>query len=148
MSVFLAIEVIPNVWLGNKKVAENESFFKKENVTSVLNITKTIPNFFIYDSEIEYVRIPVTSNTLPDEFYNYFNFITEYIYKVVVLEEKKILIHDNSQFEESLVALMIYIIKYYQKTPDETIHLVKNKIQGLDLMNVPYIVKKWFQSNN
>ena len=40
-------EVIPGLWLGNIKIAQNLSFFENNNIHCVINCSKDIPFFVI-----------------------------------------------------------------------------------------------------
>ena len=45
-------EIIPNLWLGNIKSAQNNNFFEKYNIQIVLNCSTDIPFFSNYTTNI------------------------------------------------------------------------------------------------
>ena len=148
---YLAINILPNIWIGNIQAAEKESFFEKENITCVLNISKTVPNFFIYDSKVEYIRIPIDKKDLLTNYYKYFPIISEYIYKSTVLQKQNILIHDNEKGEIlACIALYTYLIKYYKKTVQDSINItnVQNTNFSCNIDdNIKNILYKWYELN-
>ena len=38
-----AHEIVPGIWLGNKRASQNNTWLKKEGITVVFNATKDIP---------------------------------------------------------------------------------------------------------
>jgi protein-tyrosine phosphatase len=151
----IATKVLPNIWIGNSLAAEKESFFEKEKIKAVINMTPTIPNFFAYDTSIEYIRIPVfdTKNKRNQEqMYEYFPIITEYIYKNVILEDKNLLIHCNSSQQRACVAVSSYLIKYYSMNPSDTVDLLvrkkKDAFNGDKTVNFAKALNKWYLKLN
>lgn len=145
----IATKVLPNIWIGTALVAEKESFFEKEKIKAVLNITPTVPNFFAYDTSIEYLRVPVydTKNKRNQQlFLEYFPIITEFIYKNVVLEDKNLLIHCNSDTQRSCSAISAYLIKYYNMNPSEAVDFIKNKKKDAfhKTINFAKSLNKWY----
>jgi hypothetical protein len=51
--------IIPRLWLGNKKAAEDTTFLQENNINVVFNCTKTLP--FAPCVERQY-RVPVDDN--------------------------------------------------------------------------------------
>ena len=49
-------EVLPNLWLGNYKVAMNRKFIDKFNIKYIINITTDSPNMF---SHVQYLHVPI-----------------------------------------------------------------------------------------
>ena len=147
----IATKVLPNIWVGNSLAAEKESFFEKEKIKAVINMTPTIPNFFAYDASIEYIRIPVydTKNKLNQEqMLEYLPIITEFIYKSVVLEDKNILIHCNTGKQRSCVAVCAYLIKYYSMNPSEAVSMISTKkkdaFNGTKSVMFAKALNKWY----
>jgi len=54
-----AHEILPGIWLGNKRASENSKWMKENNITVVFNATKDIP--FSPTIKKQY-RIPVDDN--------------------------------------------------------------------------------------
>jgi hypothetical protein len=141
---YLATNIIPNVWIGNFQSAEKEVFFDKNFITSVLNLSKTIPNHFIYDSKVEYIRIPIDKHTAP-QFPKYFPLIAEYIYKTCVLDNKILLIHGIDK-DIACIALSVYLLKYYNMNIDEIQDFFKSKSNEYFNCNIQrQLLEKWSQ---
>jgi protein-tyrosine phosphatase len=130
MSKIVAIKVLPNVWLGDAKTAEYKKFFEKEHIEAVLNVTPSVPNFFVYDTSIEYLRVPIyDSEKKRDQIktFEYFPVMTEFIYKNVILEKKNILIHCHLGQQRSCTAVAAYLIKCYKMSPTDSVKYIHDR---------------------
>jgi len=126
----MAVKILPNIYLGDHRAANNGSFFEKTNVTSVLNMTPNIPNAFCADENIEYLRIPVyDSHGKRDvnRMYQYFPVVTEFMYKTSVMENKGVLVHCALGRQRSCAAIAAYLIKFYKMTPMQAMDYIMNR---------------------
>ncbi len=58
------VEVLPFLYLGSAKDSADIEYLRKMEITAVLNITTTCPNFF--ESEMEYLSIQVEDSPQTD----------------------------------------------------------------------------------
>ncbi len=122
-------QITNKIWLGDYTTARNKNFFKKNNIKAVLNCTKDIPNSFIKDESIEYLRIPVDDSLQEIDFkkmYYYFPIIIEFLNKVVNIEKKNVLVHCVQGKARSCIALAVFFVSQGMK-PDEALELILKK---------------------
>lgn len=154
-SKVIAVKVLPNIWIGNFKAAESKSFFEKENIKSVINVTSTVPNFFNFNPDVEYLRIPIHDSEKNRDWYccyTYFPIAVEFIYKNVVMEKKNILIHCNLGLQRAPTIVAAYLIKFYDMKPDIAINqIMKYKpdvFHSGRSVNFSQSLKRWNSKHN
>ncbi len=126
----MAVKILPNIYLGDNRAAKSKTFFDQAKITGVLNMTPTIPNGFCNFDKIEYMRIPVyDSHGKRDvnQMYQYFSVVTEFIYKIAVMEKRNILIHCALGRQRSCAAVAAYLMKYYNMTPMDAMDFILSK---------------------
>ena len=146
----IAVKILPNVWIGNFRAAQSKVFFDKEKITAVINSTVNVPNYFNFDQNVEYLRIPVhDTEKLRDwyRFYQYFPICTEFIYKNAVIENKNVFIHCNMALQRAPTIVAAYLIKFYEIPPEKAInHILKYKpdcFHDRKSVNFSQSLKKW-----
>jgi protein-tyrosine phosphatase len=104
-----AHEIVPGIWLGNKRASENEKWLKAKNITVVFNATKDIP--FSTSIKKQY-RIPVDDNLQPEEIRNMTLWSHEAVYKVMFEHnrDQNILIHCAAGMQRSAAIMAMYLI--------------------------------------
>jgi predicted protein tyrosine phosphatase len=104
-----AHEIVPGIWLGNKRASENERWMKENNITVVFNATKDIP--FSTSIKKQY-RIPVDDNLQPEEIRNMTLWSHEAVYKLMVEHNKgqNILVHCAAGMQRSAAIVGMYLI--------------------------------------
>jgi protein-tyrosine phosphatase len=104
-----AHEILPGIWLGNKRASENSKWMKENNITVVFNATKDIP--FSPTIKKQY-RIPVDDNLQPEEIRNMTLWSHEAVYKVMQEHNKGqiILIHCHAGMQRSAAIMAMYMI--------------------------------------
>ena len=104
-----AHEIVPGIWLGNKRASENEKWLKDKNITVVFNATKDIP--FSTSIKKQY-RIPVDDNLQPEEIRNMTLWSHEAVYKVIYEHnrDQNILIHCAAGMQRSATIIAMYLI--------------------------------------
>jgi protein-tyrosine phosphatase len=149
-SLPMAVRVLPNIYLGDSRAAQSEGFFNKAKISAVLNMTPSLANTFCAKSDIEYMRIPVyDSHGKRDQnaMYQYFPVITEFIYKVAVLENKNLLVHCALGRQRSVSAIVAYIMKFYKMTPVQAMEfMLKRKPDAFhwgEAVNFAKSINKW-----
>jgi len=126
----MAVKVLPNIYLGDSRASSSEQFFKKAKISSVLNMTASVPNTFCKDENVEYLRIPVYDSREKRDvgkMYAYFPVVTEYMYKISVLERKNLLVHCALGRQRSVAAIAAYLIKFYKMTPIEAMNFILSR---------------------
>lgn len=56
------IEIIPHLYLGNKKDSTDKKCLETYQIKYVLNVTHDLPNQFEQDEEFSYLKLPVEDN--------------------------------------------------------------------------------------
>jgi dual specificity phosphatase 12 len=104
-----AHEIIPGIWLGNKRAALNDKWLKQNNISVVFNATKDLP--FSPSIKKQY-RIPVDDNLQPEEIRNMTQWSHEAVYRVLEEQNKgnKILIHCAAGMQRSAAIMAMYLI--------------------------------------
>jgi protein-tyrosine phosphatase len=126
----LAVQCIKNVWVSGERASRSKNFFDKHKIKAVINLSSTIPNFFNFDSSIEYLRIPVYDSAKKRDWYLYYMYgpiISEFIYKNAVIEDKPVLVHCRLGSQRSSAALALYLIKFYNMSADDAIKFILKK---------------------
>jgi protein-tyrosine phosphatase len=119
-----AHEIVPGVWLGNRRAALNDKWLKEKNITVVFNATKDIP--FSPSIKKQY-RIPIDDNLQPEEIRNMTLWSHEIVYKVLQETNKGniILIHCFAGMQRSAIILAMYLIAKYGMTWQQAINYIK-----------------------
>lgn len=104
-----AHEIVPGIWLGNKRAALNEGWLKEKNITTVFNASKDIPFSPIIKKQY---RIPVDDNLQPEEIRNMTLWSHEIVYKVMKEhnEGNTILVHCAAGMQRSAAIMGMYLI--------------------------------------
>ena len=121
-----ANEIIPRLWLGNRKASQDVNWLRKNNITSVFNATKDIP--FVSGIESMY-RVPVDDNLEDDEIRNMELWAWEIVFKVLkdYNSGKHILIHCMAGIQRSAAIVAMVLIAKYRCTTDEAMKYIKRK---------------------
>jgi protein-tyrosine phosphatase len=119
-----AHEIVPGVWLGNRRAALNDKWLKEKNITVVFNATKDIP--FSPSIKKQY-RIPIDDNLQSEEIRNMTLWSHEIVYKVLQETNKGniILIHCFAGMQRSAIILAMYLIVKYGMTWQQAINYIK-----------------------
>lgn len=119
-------EIIPNLWLGNIKIAKNNNFFENFNIDCVINCTKDIPFYSNYTTNI---RISVDDNLLSSEIekmYQYLDKSSDLIYKYLN-DDKNILVHCYAGKQRSACVIAAFLIKYSNMSLNDVITSIRSK---------------------
>jgi len=123
-------KISKNIYLGNFQSAKDKDFFKKHNIKAVLNCSKDIPNHFIKDTSIEYMRIPVEDSLKQKDYDLMLQFmpsIVEFIHKHASIQNQKILIHCWAGRQRSAISIAGYLVSKYKMTPENACKYVLKK---------------------
>ena len=119
-------EIIPNLWLGNIKIAKNKQFFDDNNISIVINCSRDIPFYSNYTNNI---RISVNDNLKHNEIvrlYKYMDKSSNLIHKEL-LDNKSILVHCYAGVQRSASIIAAYLIKYGEMSLKTAILSIKSK---------------------
>ena len=121
-----ADEIIPGLWLGNRKASQDVNWLRSKNITSVFNATKDIP--FAPGTQYMY-RIPVDDNLQDDEIRNMEHWSWEIVFKVIkdYNAGKQILIHCMAGMQRSAAITAMVLIALYRCNTDDAIKYIKSK---------------------
>ena len=106
-----AHEIIPGIWLGNKRAALNDKWLRQHNINVVFNATKDVPFSTIIKNQY---RIPVDDNLQAEEIRNMTLWSHEIIYKLLKEHNQgnQVLVHCAAGMQRSAVIVaMLLIIK-------------------------------------
>jgi hypothetical protein len=120
--------IVPNLYLGNFKMASNIEFLNKNNIKGIVNCTKDIP-FDKYFNDKDKLRISITDSKEPDNI-NLFkeNIINSIEFIDTCLEENKpVYVHCYYGLMRSATVVAAYLIKKYKIPKDLAIILVKEQ---------------------
>lgn len=122
-------KIIPNLYIGNIVAAQDFSFIKKHNIKVIINCSNDIPNYYTFNGDIEYHRIPVD-----DSLDNYdINLMAQLLPKYVSIiekslsENKPILVHCYAGRQRSACLIAAYLIFKYNYTIDEAYKFIISK---------------------
>jgi len=120
-----AHEIVPGIWLGNKRAALNEKWLREKNITVVFNATKDLP--FSPTIKKQY-RIPVDDNLQPEEIRNMTLWSHEIVYKIMKEENEgsTILIHCAAGMQRSAAIVGMYLIAKRGMTWNQVVPFIQD----------------------
>lgn len=126
-----SIEILPNLWIGNNNVANNNVFFSDKNIRYVVNISNNIPNYF---QNVNYLNIHYINK---NAFENVLTFI-----KLAYKKNVGILIHDKIN-KLSMMFAVYFMIKHLNLSFHDIIkYLIINKYNYIEfIMNNVFLNK-------
>ena len=123
-------KITNRIWLGDYKSSEDKEFFKKNNIKAVLNCTKDLPNTFVKDESIQYLRIPLNDSLKEvdsKKMYYYFPVIIEFLNKIVNIEKKNILVHCVQGKSRSCISVAIFLVSQGVPPEDALRYVLKKR---------------------
>jgi hypothetical protein len=122
-----AIEIIPNLWLGNIKAGLNEEFIAFNKITHVINCTR---NFgFVQEPSITKVRIKVSdtgTEQATQEMTEILDKSIKYIYNKL-LEGHRVLVHCYAGKQRSVAIVAAFISKYCNWSIQKSLEILESK---------------------
>jgi hypothetical protein len=105
--------IIPNLWLGNKKAALDESFINSSNIKYIVNVTDGIHCPFHY---ITYYHIPIKDKKMCESksrntMYIYIDYAMDFILNGL-RENVGVLVHCRKGHHRSANIVLIFLMKY------------------------------------
>ena len=113
-------EIIPNLYIGNSQ--STKLLFPKLNL--VVNCTRDLPNVLENTIRISIDDSPEWNHVLMD--YLTSSNVLEKIH-TNILKKNNVLVHCMAGAQRSCAVVAIYLMKYYNMTPDKAINFIKSK---------------------
>lgn len=121
--------IIDDIYLGNAYNASNFAMTEEYEITAVVNVTKSIPNFF--QGTYKYLHIPIDDRNGE----SIVGYVDEFI-KFVDAQRKlgsKILLHCYMGASRSVSLMVAYLIKKHNMTLRKALLYVKKKRPGTNI---------------
>jgi hypothetical protein len=125
-----ADEIIPGLWLGNRRAAADAKFAEQKNIRAVFNCTKDIP--FIPSIPRQY-RVPVDDSREEPDINNMEKWSFEIVYKIshemrkAAADGTAVHVHCAAGMQRSAAAVAMYLIATKNMTTDEAIAFIQKK---------------------
>ena len=126
MNANVADEILPNLWLGDRRAARDPMWLQQHNIKSVFNCTKDIP--FVEFIKRKY-RVPVDDNLEPEEIRNLELWSYEVVMKMTneYKTGQPILVHCAAGMQRSAACVALFLMATKHLTPDDAIQYIKKK---------------------
>ena len=113
-------EIVPDIFLGDTKVAQNAKFYKEKGIKGVINCTTDLP---FHKFKMHQLRIAIedTPNSIDE-----FGKCLELALKFMDVH-KPVLVHCYAGMSRSPSIVAAYLIKYHCMSPKESTQLILNK---------------------
>ena len=104
-----AHEIVPGIWLGNRKAALNDKWLAEKHITVVFNVTKDLP--FSPSIKKQY-RVPLHDNLEPEEIRNMTLWSHEILYNLIKEHNAGniVLVHCAAGMQRSAAVMAMYLI--------------------------------------
>jgi rhodanese-related sulfurtransferase len=121
-----AHEIIPGLWLGDRRAAADETFLRSQHIDLVVNATKDIPFVPWVENKI---RIPVDDNLEEEEIRNMELWAGEIAFKMIAHFKAghRILVHCAAGRQRSAASVAFFLIAYKGMKTEEVIPFIKSK---------------------
>lgn len=121
-----ADQILPNLWLGNLRAAQDETFLKNANIQVVFNATKDAP---FHPSIRRRYRVPVDDNLQDEEIRNMELWSYEIVYKMIkeYKEGRPILVHCHAGMQRSPAIVAMFLMALYRMGVDQSKAFIQMK---------------------
>ena len=120
-----AVEILPNMWLGNIYSALSIDFVKDNKITCIINCTDLFP---FADYNIKKIRIPVKDNGTAVEIHKMYTVLDTAVSLIYdLLHKYRILIHCYAGKQRSVAIVLGFLMKYANFTLQEAIDALRKK---------------------
>lgn len=122
-----ADEILPGLWLGNRRAALDDQWLRAQNISVVFNCTKDTPFSIVPNKKF---RIPVDDNLEITEINNMTLWAPEIAFKVLqeYFKGQKILIHCHAGMQRSAAAMtFVLIVLKYPINHNYIMNFIKSK---------------------
>jgi len=101
-------EILPRLYIGNKRTAQNKEWLQSNQVRYILNATREVSNYF--EEEFQYKRISIT-DSMEEDAKKYFEEASEFI-RDGLAQECGVLVHCNEGRSRCATFTMAYLLKH------------------------------------
>jgi hypothetical protein len=121
-----ADQILPNVWLGNARAANDEAFLRNTNIQAVFNCTKDLP---FHSSIRRRYRIPVDDNLQAEEIRNLELWSYEIVVKMLreIKEGNVIFVHCHAGMQRSPAVVAMFLIATMGMNADQAMAFIKER---------------------
>lgn len=121
-----ADQILPNVWLGNLRAAQDEHFLKNAGIQVVFNATKDAP---FHPSIRRRYRVPVDDNLQDEEIRNMELWSYEIVYKMMkeYKEGRPILVHCHAGMQRSPAIVAMFLMALHRMGVDQSKAYIKQR---------------------
>ena len=122
----IAVEIIPNLWIGDIRSIQDPLFLSKTRFTVIINCT-TKYNF--PDIKTINIRVPVRDRGINEDFDMMYEYLVKTVPKIYDLLEsgERILIHCYAGRHRSVALVSAFLMKYGKLTLEEVINTLQSK---------------------
>ena len=124
-----ADEIIPRIWLGNRRAAANMEWLQMNNINVVMNCSKDIP--FADDTEVvrrRIYRIPI-DDSLQEHDIDYLTTASEEVALTLLREYKsgaRILVHCAAGMQRSAASVAIFLMTLKHWPAEYTVNYIRS----------------------
>jgi len=128
-------EIIPNLWIGNIRHAQNLEFLAKHKITTIINCTTKYPFPSSHSLNIKKIRLPVRDRGVEQDF----DVMLQCLHQIVpvifqYLEQgERILIHCYAGCHRSVTVVLAFLVKYADMQLQEAIDTLQSKWPNVGL---------------
>ncbi len=120
-------KIVDNLYLGNAYNASNFNQLDEFNITSILNITNEIPNYFEEDENFDYIKISI-DDINKESIINHLDIALKFLNETKKEKpNQNVLVHCYMGSSRSASIILAYLIKYYHLTLEDALKLLKEK---------------------
>ena len=121
-----ADQILPNVWLGNLRAAQDEAFLRNAGIHVVFNCTKDAP---FHPSIRRRYRVPVDDNLQQDEIRNMELWSYEIVFKMLneYKQGRSILVHCHAGMQRSPAVVAMFLMVMYRMSLDQAMAFIKQR---------------------
>ena len=121
-----ANQILPGIWLGNLKAAQDETFLRNAGIQVVFNCTKDAP---FHPSIRRRYRVPVDDNLQADEIRNLELWGYEIVYKMLqeLKQGRTIYVHCHAGMQRSPAVVAMFLIAVHRMSVDQAKLYIKQR---------------------
>lgn len=118
--------IVPRLWLGNARAAQNEDFLKQQGIEVVFNCTKDIPFSKVIRRRY---RVPVDDDLSEEEIRNMELWSFEIVYKLIkeYNSGKTILVHCAAGMQRSAAVTAMFLIATQGMKWEEALQFIRQR---------------------
>lgn len=122
-------EIIPNLYIGNIDSAKNIKFIKDKKIKVIINCSNSIPNYFQYNTNIEYYRLGVDDSLLNEDIELMAKYLPQYVNIInnSLLQNKPVLVHCYAGRQRSACLIAAYLIYKYKYSIEDAYKYIISK---------------------